>query len=87
MAAAGAATEDDEMPSRKGYKHFYWRTVADDALLVCLECEGESGDPAAACNVQLVKVERSIFIYCYRCGKKERLICARCRKQAEESGA
>lgn len=66
------------MRGQNSHKRFYWRAVADDFLLVCLECERECGDSAGACTVQLVSVKKSIFIFCYRCGKKERLFCLAC---------
>lgn len=62
------------MPSRHGYKRFYKRPVGDHEMLVCLECERESGDPAAASRLSIVYEDGIIFIYCASCSAKERLV-------------
>ena len=62
------------MPSRQGYKLFYKRRVGDHKMLVCLECERDSGDPATASKLSIVYEGDGIFVYCAMCTAKKRLI-------------
>jgi len=62
------------MPHQQGYKLFYKRRVGDHEMLVCLVCERESGDPAAASRLSIVYEGVAIFVYCAGCSAKERLV-------------
>ncbi len=69
------------MPQRFGHKNFYRRRVADGRMLVCLQCERDTNEPAVASKLSIV-YERDapggelplVFVYCARCGAKERLV-------------
>ncbi len=67
------------MPHHDGHKRFYRRRVADDRMLVCLQCERDTNEPGAASKLSIV-YERDApggelpFVYCARCGAKKRLV-------------
>ena len=62
------------MPRRFGHKNFYRHRVADGQMLVCLQCERETGEPASASKLSIVYEKGTPFVYCARCGVRERLV-------------
>lgn len=60
--------------TRSGHKLFYRRSVAEhNAMLVCLQCERETAMPSAAAHLAIVFEGGIVFVFCHRCGAKERL--------------
>ena len=67
------------MKRHEGHKRFYRRRVADGRMLVCLQCERDTDEPAAASKLSIVYEKDApggelLFVYCARCGAKERLV-------------